>query len=86
MEWTRCSNKKADHQTGIKERSSHMPAKGMTQFKGTNRLKENLENIYPANSNQKRTGVVITDIQKIGLKIRITSDKEGHFIVATSIY
>ena len=36
------------------------------------------KNIFHANGKEKKAGVVILILDKIDLKIKITSDKEGH--------
>ena len=38
------------------------------------------ENIFPANGKQKKAGVTILISDKIALKIKITRDKEEHYI------
>ena len=40
-----------------------------------------MENILHANRNQKKSGVAILISDKIDLKIKITRDKEGHYIM-----
>ena len=40
------------------------------------------ENIFHANGNQNKAGVAILISDKIDLKIKITRDKEGHYIMA----
>ena len=40
-----------------------------------------MENIFHANGKQKKAGVAILITDKIGLKIKITRDKEGHYIM-----
>ena len=37
--------------------------------------------IFPANGKQKKAGVAILISDKIDLKIKITRDKEGHYIM-----
>ena len=39
------------------------------------------KNIFHANGKQKKAGVAIIISEKIGLKIKITRDKEGHYIM-----
>ena len=39
------------------------------------------KNIFHANAKQKKAGVVILISDKIDLKIKITRDKEGHYIM-----
>ena len=39
------------------------------------------ENIFHANGKQKKTGIAIFISDKINLKIKITRDKEGHYIM-----
>ena len=39
------------------------------------------KNIFHANGNQKKAGVAILILDKIDLKIKITKDKEGHYIM-----
>ena len=39
------------------------------------------KNIFHANGKQKKAGVTILIPDKIDLKIKITSDKEGHYIM-----
>ena len=39
------------------------------------------KNIFPANWKQKKAGVTILISDKIDLKIKITKDKEGHYIM-----
>ena len=39
------------------------------------------ENIFHANGKQKKTGIAIFISEKINLKIKITRDKEGHYIM-----
>ena len=39
------------------------------------------KNVYHANGKQKKSGVAILISDKIDLKIKITSDKEGHYIM-----
>ena len=48
----------------------------------THRLKvREWKNIFHANGKQKKAGVAIIISEKIGLKIKITRDKEGHYIM-----
>ena len=50
--------------------------------KDTYRLKvRGWKNIFHANGKQKKPGVVILISYKIDLKIKITRDKEGHYIM-----
>ena len=50
--------------------------------KDTNRLRvRGWENIFHANGKQKKAGVAILILDKIDLKIKITRDKEGHYIM-----
>ena len=50
--------------------------------KDTYRLKvRGWKNIFHANGNQKKAGVAILILDKIDLKIKITKDKEGHYIM-----
>ena len=42
---------------------------------------EDGKNIFHANGKQKKAGVVILISDKIDLKIKITRDKEGHYIM-----
>ena len=50
--------------------------------KNTYRLKvRGWKNIFHANGNQKKAGVAILISEKIDLKIKITKDKEGHYIM-----
>ena len=39
------------------------------------------KNIFHANGKQKKAGVTILISDKIDLKIKITKDKEGHYIM-----
>ena len=39
------------------------------------------KNIFHANENQKKVGVAILMSDKIYLQIKMTSDKEGHYIM-----
>ena len=39
------------------------------------------ENTFHANGKQKKAGVAILISDKIDLKIKITGDKEGHYIM-----
>ena len=39
------------------------------------------KNIFHANGKQKKAGVAILISDKIDLKIKITRDKEGHYIM-----
>ena len=39
------------------------------------------KNIFLANGKQKKAGVAILKSDKIDLKIKITRDKEGHYIM-----
>ena len=39
------------------------------------------KNVYHANGKQKKSGVAILISDKIDLKIKITSNKEGHYIM-----
>ena len=39
------------------------------------------KNIFHANGKQKKAEVAIVIIDKIDLKIKITGDKEGHYIM-----
>ena len=39
------------------------------------------KNIFHANGNKKKVGVAILISDKIDLKIKITIDKEGHYIM-----
>ena len=39
------------------------------------------KNVFPANGKQKKTGVAILISDKIDLKIKITRDKEGYYIM-----
>ena len=39
------------------------------------------KNIFHANGNQKKAGVAILISDRIDLKIKITKDKEGHYIM-----
>ena len=51
--------------------------------KDTHRLKvRGWKNIFHANRKQKEAGVAILTSDKIDLKIKITIDKEGHYIMA----
>ena len=48
----------------------------------THRLKvRGWENIFHANGKQKKSGIEILISDKIDLKIKITRDKEGHYIM-----
>ena len=48
----------------------------------TNRLQvRGQKNIFHENGKQKKAGVAILISEKIGLKIKITRDKEGHYIM-----
>ena len=50
--------------------------------KDTHRLKgRGCKNIFHANGKQKNAGVIILIWDKIYLKIKITRDKEGHYIM-----
>ena len=50
--------------------------------KVTHRLKvRGWKNIFHANGKQKKAGVAILISDKIDLKIKITRDKEGHYIM-----
>ena len=50
--------------------------------KNTYRLKvRGWKNIFHANGKQKKAGVTILISDKIDLKIKIISDKEGHYIM-----
>ena len=40
-----------------------------------------MENIFHANGKQKKAGIAILISDKIDLKIKITRDKEGHYIM-----
>ena len=40
-----------------------------------------MENIFDANAKQKKAGVAILISDKIDLQIKITRDKEGHYIM-----
>ena len=52
------------------------------RLKDTYRLKvRGWKNIFHANGEQKKAGVTILISDKIGLKIKITRDKEGHYIM-----
>ena len=53
------------------------------QTRDTQRLKvRGWEKILHTNGNQKKAGVAILTLDKIGLKIKnITRDKEGHYIM-----
>ena len=42
---------------------------------------EDEKNIFHANGKQKKAGVTILISDKIDLKIKIISDKEGHYIM-----
>ena len=62
---------------------THIYAVYKTHFrpKDTYRLKvRGWKNIFHANGKQKKAGVTIIISDKIGLKIKITRDKEGHYI------
>jgi len=39
------------------------------------------ENIFHANGKQKKTGIAILISDKLDLKIKITRNKEGHYIM-----
>ena len=55
-----------------------------TQFrsKDTYRLKvRGWKNIFHVNGKQKKAGIAILISDKIDLKIKITRDKEGHYIM-----
>ena len=39
------------------------------------------KNVYHGNGKQKKSGVAILISDKIDLKIKITSNKEGHYIM-----
>ena len=50
--------------------------------KDTYRLKvKGWENIFHANGKQKKAGVAVLISEKIDVKIKITRDKEGHYIM-----
>ena len=52
------------------------------RLQDTYRLKvRGWKNIFHANGNQKKAGVAILISEKIDLKIKITKDKEGHYIM-----
>ena len=52
------------------------------RLKDTYKLKvRGWENIFHANGKQKKGGVVIHISEKIDLNIKITRDKEGHYIM-----
>ena len=44
------------------------------------------KNIFHANGKQKKAGVAVLISDKIDLKINITRDKEGHYIMIKGIY
>ena len=50
--------------------------------KGTYRLKvREWKNIFHANGKQKKAGVAVLILDKIDLKIKITRNNEGHYIM-----
>ena len=52
------------------------------RLKDTYRLKvRGGENIFHANGKQKKTGIAILISDKLDLKIKITRNKEGHYIM-----
>ena len=79
----KCSNQNT--QTGwIAKKDPYICYLQETQFrpKDTYRLKvREWKNIFQTNGKQKKTGVAIFISDKIVLKIKITRDKEGHYIM-----
>ena len=68
----------------IQKQDPHICCLQETRFrsKDTYRLKvRGWKNIFHANGEQKKAGVTILISDKIGLKIKITRDKEGHYIM-----
>ena len=66
------------------ENKTHIYAVYKTHFrpKDTYRLEvRGWKNIFHENGNQKKAGVAIFISDKIDLKIKITRDKEGHYIM-----
>ena len=78
-----CQPKDTDWLNGYaNETHIHAVYKKPISDKDTYRLKvRGWKNIFHANGKQKKAGVVILISDKIDLKIKITSDKEGHYIM-----
>ena len=81
--WIKCSNQDTGWLNGFKNKT-HIYAvyKKPTSDLKTHRLKvRGWKNIFHANGKQKNAGVAILMSDKIDLKIKITRDKEGHYIM-----
>ena len=76
--------KDTDWLNGIQKQDPYICRLQETHFrpKDTYRLKvRRWKNIFHANGKQKKAGVAIFISDKIDLKIKITRDKEGHYIM-----
>ena len=76
--------KDTDWLNGYKKQDSYICCLQETHFRpeDTYRLKvRGWKNIFHANEKQKKAGVAILISDKIDLKIKITRDKKGHYIM-----
>ena len=77
-------SKDTDWLNGYKKQDSYICCLQETHFrlKDTPRLKvRGWKNIFHADGKQKKAGVAILVSDKTDLKIKITRDKEGHYIM-----
>ena len=82
--WIKCSNEKTQTCQVDTKQDPYICCLQETHFRpqDTCRLKvRGWKNIFYANGKQKKAGVAILISDKIDLKIKITRDKEGHYIM-----
>ena len=82
--WIKCSNQRHRLAEWIQKQDPYICGLQETHFrpKDTHRLKvREWNNMFHANGKQNKAGVAILISDKIDLKIKITRDKEGHYIM-----